>query len=70
MTAIDKELTLKALTTFRDRQMGCKLTDYEQGLVDGLGYCIKYIEKFAPEASQMAQIAFTFGDEQLFKKGG
>lgn len=62
MSAIDKELTLKALTTFRDRQMGCKLTDYEQGFVDGLGYCIKYIEKFVPEAG-MAQIAFTFGEE-------
>ena len=63
MTAIDKEQTIEAIKVFKERFIDCKMRDYDKGFVDGLDYCIRYIDKFAPEASQIAQIAFDFSGE-------
>ena len=60
MGAIDRDETVKHIKTFKERFIDCKMSERDQGFVDGLDYCIRYIEKFAPEASQMAQIAFNF----------
>ena len=65
MGAIDREQTVKHLQEFLSRYTPCRPTDREQGFMDGLSYCIHYINKFAPEANQPAQITFNFmeGDQ-------
>ena len=64
MSVIDREETVKTFNTFIDRYVDCRMSERDWGFVDGVKYCIRYIDKFAPDASQMTQIAFTFGESE------
>lgn len=64
MNAIDRDKTIKDLEQFRDRFIGCRMRDWDEGFVEGMNYCIRYIKKFAPEVEPGTQIAFTFGGEE------
>ena len=65
--AIDREETVAHIEDFKSKFTSCRMSDREQGFVDGLDCCIIYIKKFAPDADIAKQIGFDFSQDCQWK---
>lgn len=55
MKVIDVEEYIKAIDEFLDRYTNCKLSDREQGFIDGATYC-KHLVRFIAKEKGYEQI--------------
>ena len=49
MGVIDRDETIKSLATVRERYIDCRMSEHDNGFVDGIDFCIRYI-KLVPDA--------------------
>ena len=66
MGVIDRDETIKSLKTVRERYIDCRMSEHDNGFVDGIDFCIRYI-KLVPDAELGKQIGFDFSEDCPWK---